>query len=1098
MRVDGMQRPLGVGDRLPRFSYKLACGRRGAKQKGRRVTVSKKGVVVWDSGYEETWAMNVLCGAELEPSSVYVWWVEVTDETGDITAERSVFETGLMGDDASVWSGAQWIGSPDDTVNTDGLTDYSIYAELMLERGGKFGIAFAARNKDDCMLLYIDKENNELKIVECRDNDRTDGVPSMREKIKVPVYVCEDIIRVKLTVKDRDVSVMINGGSVIENARIIPKEGWFELRKSCMLSFGFDLRGSRAVFRHIEARGDGRIFQSDKFEDDRGALSVLGTVTGSGLVIDDSFELMNAVPAVNVAKCFCINDNVDSARIYASAMGFYEIYINGEKTGNGSYAPGFTDYRKRMYYQTYDVTDALKQGDNIFAATVAKGYYSGYLGYNTHPMIYGKKNTFLAKLVIKYRDGREDIIVTDDSWSFTDKGPVKNADYLQGEDYDARVTPDHECVKGDPFRHCGIVPWPDSVTATNGGQLENERFIIESQRGPDAVTERVLTAVSQYEMPKGHFVYDMGQNMVGTVRVRFCGRRGTLVKLRYGEMRRKDGSIYTANLRSAACTDTYTLRGGEEEVFIPSFTEHGFRYVEITGNGYELTADMARDMIISVEGLVITNTPELTGHFECSNELVNRLQSCIEWGQRGNSLLVFTDCPQRNERMGWTGDAQVFAKTAAYNMYIKSFMDKWLTDVRDAQLMYNRAGAVPDTAPLGGDNRADGGCAGWGDAAVIVPWEMYQAYGDISVLEENYDMMRKWLENRSLPARQNRGMRTVGGSEVPERSDLASEPFLQIQPPRGDHLAYDETTPFILSATAYAAKAAEIMYRTAELLEKEDDAELYRQRHENIVRAFREAWVNDDGSISYWGEMSKDHRDADGNIINLTRYGDGGRGASQTAYALAIDFGLIPEEKLPRAAECFEKAIDENDGKLSVGFLGISHLLPALEKAGLTERAFSILEQEEDPGWLYSVKNGATTIWERWNSYIAETDTFGDISMNSFNHYAYGAVGEWMFGTILGINPGTPGYSRIILKPTPGGSLKYAKGSFDSPAGMIRSEWELSNGVFHYSCCVPANAEAVLYLPADNEIEGEVRHENGRAVIKLESGEHEFYTELGS
>lgn len=1078
MRADGLIEPLGTGDRPVTLTYKLSCDREGAVQALRRVAVYKGGGIVYDSGIEKTQSMLIRCAAEYEPLSEYRWRVEVTDETGEVTAAESRFETGLM--NTAEKCGAEWIGSPRGTENTDALTEYVAEAEFELTRGDGIGICAAARDKDNYIMFYIDKKHERLRVTDHRDNAWTDGVPTVSELFTagIPGELLSGRITAVLEVNGSAVRLSLNGTTVLDEAEVIPADAWFEPRRRCMLNFGFMVRDSRAVFRRIELRGnDGRVFQSDTFRNSGGALSCLGEVTHEGLIMEDAFELANPSPAVNVAKRFTVGKRVASARLCASAMGFYEVRINGKRIGEDMYAPGFTDYRKRMYYQTYDVTDVLNQGENVICASVAKGYYSGYVGYSPLPMVYGRKNAFWGILIIRYEDGGSETVVTDGTWMFSDKGAVKNADYLHGEEYDALLFDDTADTGDQRWSRCGVIPAPGEPVPTNG-ELHGEKFVFEAQRGPSARVERVISAKSMTETPKGHFVFDMGQNMVGTVRVTFRGIRGMSVRLRYGEMCRGDGSLYTANLRSAANTDIYTMRGGDE-VFVPSFTAHGFRYVEITGNGFTLAADEAERIIAAVEGLVVTNTTELTGSFECSDAALNRLQSCIEWGQRGNSLLVFTDCPQRNERMGWTGDAQVFAGTAAYNMYIKPFADKWLTDLRDAQLMYNRGGAVPDTAPLGGDNRAHGGCSGWGDAAAIVPWELYKAYGDISVLEDNYDMMRAWVDERS--GNTCRGLRTVDGEELPEQSDLSSQPYIQKQPPRGDHLAFDETTPFMLSATAYAARAAEIVSMTAELLGKHEDAERYGRLHENIAAAFREAWVREDGSVAYWGEMSKSSRDRDGNIINRTRYGeDCGPGASQTAYALAIDFGLIPKNRLAHAAECFKKAIEESGGRLSVGFLGISHLLPALEKAGLTDAAFSLLECDENPSWLYSVKNGATTVWERWDSYVAETDTFGDAAMNSFNHYAYGAVGEWMFGTVLGIRAAEPGYRRIELRPTPGGTLTYAKGSYESASGLIRSEWRIDGDKFIYRCEIPANTRAELYLPGCGE------------PVGLCSGRHEF------
>ncbi len=1008
------------------------------------------------------------------------------------------------------WEGAEWISSPGDTINADALVKYSIEADVSIVSGSVIGIAIAARNKDNYVLAEIDMAGRLVRFFEYSDNAWTDGVPAVTVLGKMRGYGIgadagaeRDMHHIVLSVDRARVTLKLNGICVADDD-VIPQDQVFMPRKQCMLNFGFKQVEGCAVYDSITVRaGERNILLSDDFADDSGVLSCLGKVTDNALAVENEFRLVNAVPSVNVRRFFRIDRAVRDARLYASAMGFYEAYINGSKVNDTFYDPGFTDYRKRMYYQEFDVTGLLKNGANVIGATVAKGYYTGYIGYNAQPMVYGRKNAFISKLVIVYEDGMEETIVSDEKWQFTCKGPVMNADYLQGEDYDARLCIDWADADDRRWGQCGIVPWPCEPVPTNG-VLERESFVFEAQRGPGAGIERVLTPVSIHEQPKGHFIYDLGQNMVGTVRIRLNGMRGESIKLRYGEMCRKSGELYTANLRNAANTDTYTLRGRGTEEFIPSFTSHGFRYIEITGNGYALTREKHDLMIKSIEGLVITNVREMTGSFECSDPLLNKLQKNIEWGQRGNSLLVFTDCPQRNERMGWTGDVQVFAKTAAYNMNVKAFMNKWLTDMRDAQLMYNLNGAVPDTAPLGGDNRKTGGCAGWGDAAVIVPWEMYIAYGDETVLRDNYEMMKAWVDYQSREDRQNHGMRTVDGEEVPECSDLASIPYIQIQQSRGDHLAFDESTPFILSATAYAARAAELMYKTAEILDRYEDAEKYRARCEKVRRAFREAWVQEDGSLAYWGEMSKSCGDVNGNVINRTRYCNSPGSAarpSQTAYALAIDFGLIPEDKLMRAAECFQQSIDDRNGLLSVGFLGISHLAPALTKARLTETAYALLEQKEDPSWLYSVRNGATTIWERWDSYIAETDAFGAVSMNSFNHYAYGAIGEWMFGTILGINSsekkGETGYRKIILKPTPGGSLSFAKGSYICPYGIIKSEWRIENGIFSYNCTIPENTTAVLYLPliGNAEYSGQtepVRMEKYRAVYELDSGSYSF------
>lgn len=1117
LRVNSQKRTLGTDEKAPVFSWKLESEEPGTMQSGYRIEVVKEdkragqgpeafkgaeagGRLVWDSGF--TLSEQSVCipyeGKELLPASRYFWRVTVKDNHGNImTSDMEWFETGLMGTEESVWEGAQWIGSPRDTINADSLMTYRISTEFQLENSSRVDFIFGARDKDDYMAVEADLAAGRLFVREYEEGAWTNGAPRIltlgREdgyaigRINESLSAAPGLHSFFLEADRTRLWIKLDGETIIPGEDILPEDIIFRPRRQGLRNIGAAVKGKNARVRLKD-------------------YTVTNTESGGicrhyGQMDVEGFELFNPAGAVCLRKGFLAGGTgkrLLRARLYASAMGFYDVYINGCRINEGFFNPGFTDYRRRIPYQTYDVTEVLNEGKNVLGAMVAKGYYTGYVGYTALPMVYGRKNAFLCKLAAEYDDGSRQLVVTGEDWQFTDEGPVINGDYQQGEIYDARKDIDWMEDSDPRFGCCGVIAWPEEVIPTNG-TLENEKFLLSAQEGPQAVVERsIFPGGEAVESPEGHFVYDLGQNMVGTVRIRLKGERGLSVKLRYGEMCYGDGRIYVANLRSAANTDCYTLKGEENgECFLPSFTCHGFRYIEISGNGWRMSRECLEDLVVSLEGLVLTNTVEMAGDFSCSNEEINRLQSNIVWGQRGNSLLVYTDCPQRNERMGWTGDAQVFAATAAYNMDVRSFMDKWLTDVRDAQLMYNRDGAVPDTAPLGGDNRPMGGCGGWGDAAVIVPWEMYKAYGDIGILKKNYDMMRAWVDYQNREDRRYDGARTVEGVRDREHSDLAREAYIQIQQSRGDHLAFDESTPFILTATAYAAYAAELLSRTAGILGKKEDEEKYRIRHEKIKQAFNDAWVAEDGSLAYWGEMSKSGADSYGNIINRTRYENGaepGRRPSQTAYALAIDFGLIPKEKRKKAGECLLQAVLDRGGKLSVGFLGISHLAGALCKAGYPGTAFELLEQREHPGWLYSVRNGATTIWERWNSYISETKTFGEVSMNSFNHYSYGAIGEWMYGSIAGIRTGDRagecGYKRILLSPLPGGSLTWAEGWHESPYGRIESGWRIESGkaerIFHYHCRIPANTTATLILPG----QGQTRR------LELGSGNYEFTEKL--
>ena len=1086
MRCSSSLNPIGI--EKADFSWKIFSQERNVYQRSYRIIVAADEnleYVVWDSGEIFSGiSINIAYnGKTLEACKRYYWSVEITAENGEkCSGDTAWFETGLMSGDLSAWRGAQWIGAPGEAVNTAGLKNYRISGVFKTDSIIEF--AAAARNKDNYVGFKI--EHKRVYVHEYSDNAWNGeydcykkNAPYVRVLGNKDGYELPDGIelerynRLVLSIKHRLVNLEINGINII-NEELMPDNIGNQPRKTGMFLFGIRQDKGCSQFKEIKVEDISdnveKCLLYDNFLRDGGAASMLGTVSDGVLTIADEFNLISAVPSLNVRHIFECKRKIRQARLYASARGFYNVYVNGKKAGNGFYNPGFTDYRKRIQYQIYDIGSILHEGYNAISAIVTKGYYTGYVGYSLEPMVYGIKNSFIAMMIIEYDDDSCETIVTGDDWQYTYKGPVIDADYLDGESYDARAEYDVLDLYDERWNKCEIVPNPENVQATNG-RIENERFEFSAQYGPEAEVERILKPIGMRETPKGHFVYDLGQNMTGTVRLRFKGKRGLSLKIRYGEMCYNSGELYLQNLRTAANTDVYTLNGScFGECFVPEFTSHGFRYVEITGDGFGLTKELAEKVMLSVEGLVITNTREITGGFECSNEKINKLQSNIQWGQRGNSLLVFTDCPQRNERIGWTGDAQVFAATAAYNMNVRAFMDKWLLDLRDAQKLYNKNRAVPDTAPLGGDNRP-AGCAGWGDAAVIVPWKMYIAYGDEKILRDNYEMMEAWIEYQSRSDRQNCGIRTVDGKEAAEQSDMSSEPFIQVQQSRGDHLAYDRSTPFILSATAYAAHVSDIMARICRVLDKPDKEKYYRERFENIKKAFNEAWVCSDGSIEYWGEMSISDRDDNGNIINKTYYSEKNPNShpSQTAYALAIDFGLIPEKLMKNTALFFKRSIDERCGCLSVGFLGISHLAPALEKAGLTDIAYKLLKNEKNPGWLYSVINGATTIWERWNSYVAETGEFGNALMNSFNHYSYGAIGEWLFSSILGINSseknGETGYRRIILKPVFSSELAWARGWHESPCGKIKSNWSIEGNCITYECSIPANTSAMMILP---------------------------------
>jgi alpha-L-rhamnosidase len=552
------------------------------------------------------------------------------------------------------------------------------------------------------------------------------------------------------------------------------------------------------------------------------------------------------------------------------------------------------------------------------------------------------------------------------------------------------------------------------------------------------VTEE-LEAKTVTEPESGRYVLDLGRNMVGWVRLKVEGEAGTRVTLRHAKALNPDGTIYTTNLRSARATDHYVLGGDGEEVYEPRFTFHGFRYVEVTGR------------------VVHSATPP-SGSFECSSRMVNKLQENIVWGQRGNFLSVPTDCPQRDERLGWMGDAQVFVRTASFNMDVAAFFEKWMVDVEDAQ---SPEGAFPDVAPmLKGSGLIDltGGAPAWGDAGVIVPWTIYRTYDDTRIVERHYDAMARWMEYlyRANPdlIRKNRMGNNYG--------DWLS--------PKGDH------TPKHLLATAYWAYDAKLMAEMAEATGRQEDAEEYRDLNERIKAAFQAAYVSPDGRIE---------------------------GDTQTCYLLALHMELLPEELRSAAAEHLVRTIEREDWHLSTGFVGVGYLCPVLTEAGYTGVAYRLLENETHPSWGYTIRNGATTIWERWDGWTEEKG-FQSPNMNSFNHYSLGSVGEWLYRYVAGIDLGEPGYGRIVIRPRPGGNLTHASGAYDSVRGRISSSWKIEDNQFVLETLIPPNITATVHVPSTDDVsEGGrpvdeadgvefLRAEEGETVLAVGSGRYEF------
>ncbi|HEV7301405.1 MAG TPA: family 78 glycoside hydrolase catalytic domain [Tepidisphaeraceae bacterium] len=769
-------------------------------------------------------------------------------------------------------------------------------------------------------------------------------------------------------------------------------------------------------------------------------------------------------PAFMVRKPFSLGDKrkITSARLYATALGFYEFHINGQRVGNDALTPGWTDYNFRVQYQAYDVTAMLRAGDNAIGAWLADGWYCGYIGNIDRRQYYGDQPKLLAQLHVTFDDGSTQTLATDGTWT-TSTGPMVSADMLMGQHYDARLEqPDWSA------------PGFDAATWQPVTVFSDERRTIVATPGPTVRQTQLVKPVSvrgvQVNWNTHAQVIDFGQNLVGRVRLTLRNApAGTVLKIRHAEVleKLKDGNLYTTNLRSAKNIDSYTTRGDAIETFDPQFTFHGFRYAEVQGFPDKA---LSPDDVVAV---VIHSDYESSGSFECSEPLVNQLQQNIRWGWRGNSVDIPTDCPQRNERLGWTGDAQAFVRTAAFNYDVAGFFAKWTQDLRDAQSQHGAyPSIVPDTSwPKTKPNDAfngDGGPA-WADAGIICPWTMWACYGDLRLVERHYASMVRFLDYLVSAADKFGGIR--------------SHPEWKGWHGFGDWLSQDAgphhimgLTPKDLIGTAFIAYDARLLSQIASALGKEKDAARFDKIAQDTTAVFQRRFVTPDGLVV---------------------------GGTQTSYVLALHFDLLPEASRATAVDWLVRDIKSRGNKLATGFVGTPYLNHVLSRFGRLDVAYDLLMQKNWPSWLYAVTQGATTIWERWDGWTHDKG-FQDASMNSFNHYAYGAVGDWLYQVVAGIDIdlNKPGYRHIQLRPRPlvGGPLSYAKASLDTWHGTIESGWTLEGTKLSYRVVVPPNTTATVTVPGSNAASDDARgtSQGDGTVFEVGSGTYVFTSELAA
>lgn len=754
----------------------------------------------------------------------------------------------------------------------------------------------------------------------------------------------------------------------------------------------------------------------------------------------DKYAELYLPPARYLRHAFNVSKKIKRATAYTTALGLYELRLNGEKVGDEYLLPGWTDYDKRLYYQTFDITDQLAQGENVVGAIIADGWYSGYIGYALLVRLdkvrefYGVNPSFMGQIKIEYEDGTSEVIASNDTTWKANQGPIREADIIMGETHDATKE-----LTGWDQPGYDESKWskPKLYTLPNGR--------LESSPVTGVKVQETITPIDITEPKKGIYIFDLGKNIAGIARLKVQGDKGTKITLRFGEILKNDGTLLTENLRRARSTDTYILSGNGTETFEPKFTYHGFQFVEVTG----LTEKPTKDMIT---GLQLSSISTDNSSFKSSSPLANTLIKNIKTTQKANFLDVPTDCPQRDERLGWTGDAQVFARSATYNADVAAFFTKFCKDLDDSQRWY---GAYPNFAPFP-FSRPGQYSPAWMDAGVIIPYTMMKVYGDKRIVEYMYPGMQKFMDFQKQASTDY--LRPGAGKNW------------------GDWLAVNEKTSNDFIATAYYAYDAYLMAQMAAEIGKSQDAESYQDDFENIKKAFAKKYIQPDG--------------------NTTE-------DSMTSYALALYFDLYPEELAQKGAARLAKKIEDNGYKFATGFLGTKHVMLALSKYGYHDISYRLFTQTEYPSWGYSIENGSTSIWERWDSFTKDDSKNSDLNaaMNSFSHYAFGSVAEWMFQYAAGIDTEGNGYDKIIIKPAITDQLEYIDAYTHTIVGKVSNSWKYDGKKLTMKVEIPINTIATVHVPS---VEDDKIKINGKRlkkwsdVIEIRQNDRAVVLELGS
>lgn len=1075
LTTEYMDRPMGIDVKQPVFGWQMQSDRYGAAQTAYRIVTAtskenlENGTYTYDSGTVNSPASVCIKynGPELAPCTRYYWQVLVTDERGKVhESPASWFETGLMG---GLWGNAMWIASNKMQVSPYRF-DYAIEYDVETAKPGPAKFIFGAPQEDCYVFVMLDtRDSAKVMLGNALYN---------KETVQHTLNVSNIIPKADAT-KKHHIRIEVRGGGnydmkVSLNGRALSQGNYMPVNcmrdsigrpQARLFSIGYrQPQGFDAVFSNIKLlnyKWDNLVLNSDpKTYNAKGDNKAVLWMPGS----DVNAPIMRK--NVNVGK------EVKRARLYATARGAYWFYINGQRVGDGYLNPGWTDFRHRIMYNTYDVTQMLRQGNNALGIELGHGWFCDDFGWAGAMWgdQYGYKPSALAMIKVEYTDGTNETFVTDNTWKVYNGGPLYVNNLYHGVIYDAQREVDGWKEPGfndAAWEKVAILPPPPASTEIQG-------YVGLEIKNNITLTAKKMTRIGN------RFIYDMGQNFAGVPRLKnMKGRKGQTITIHFAEMlypetvpenprapltrehyERNKGQMYMDNYRSAISTDYYTFRGAPEgETFEPPFTQHGYRYVSIDGLDEPLPLE-------DVEGIVLESVGEQISRYETSNADINQLFNNIVWGQRGNFLAVPTDCPQRDERLGWTGDANVFCRTSTYNMMTGPFFNRWFYTLRDQKSdngdvggYYPSLGGTKEGAPRSGFER---GC-GWSDVTITVPWEMYQQYGDLGFVERHYGAMKDYMKFLESQA----------------KDYIYPDAFYW-----GDWLAPMPTNISMLS-TAYFGYDARLMREMAKALGKTDDAVYYDKLYRNISRAFCNYFFDSEGYT------------IEGNHEGTPRMD------TQTSYLLPLAFLELPEDLQQKAVKHLLEAIERSNYHLQTGFLGTPLLCNVLSNFGHNDIAYKLYTQTEYPSWLFPVKQGATTMWERWNSYTIK-EGFGDVGMNSFNHYAYGAIEEWIMSHNLGIqrDENRPGYKHILMQPKIDDTFSFVKGGFRSVYGDISSAWEIKPSGTEIEFTIPANTTATFTLPVSSMDNLKLKKgkkgvssksfDDGKAVYELKSGTYKF------